>query len=207
MGPDKDGHNSPPYFEEFKWFLRVISPLSEGAIEKLRPHVGFRSIPKGEALYRAGEVCQQVVMVKNGIVRNYMFDEDHEITRWFAVEGDVFTSMLTFWSGSPSLSTVEAVTKCEIWEVNIKTARSLIEEDEEWRSWLLKMLVEGIGVTEMRDHRFISTDAYTRFKNLADYRNGEFMNQIPLSVLASYLRITPRTLSRCRNRYIREEGK
>ena len=195
----------PPYFEEFKRFLRGIAPLSDAAIDLIRPYVSFRVVQKGEMVQNANEVCQSVIMVKSGILRNFMFDEGHEITRWFAVEGDVFTSMLSFWDGSPTLACVETVTKCELWELNIKIARSAMEESEEWRNWLLRMLIEGIAIHEKRDHRFISTDAYTRFKNLADYRTTEFLNQLPLSVLASYLRITPRTLTRCRNRYIREK--
>lgn len=195
----------PPHFEKLKDYLRAISPLSDEAIEMISPEIEFRVVAKGEILQRAHEVCQNVYMVKSGILRNFMVDHDQEITRWFAVEGDVFTSMMSFWDGSPTLSSVEAVTKCEVWQVSLKTARALMDNSEEWRGWLLKMLVEGIAVTERRDYRFISTDAYTRFTNLADYRTPEFMNKVPLSVLASYLRITPRTLTRCRNRYIKEK--
>lgn len=195
----------PPFFDELKTLLRNISPLSDEAIEQIAPYIELRSVSKGTFLYKAHELCANVYMVKSGILRNFMEDKDHEITRWFAVEGDVFTSMLTFEEGEPSLSSVEAVTKSEVWEMNIRQVKDILGKSQEWRDWLLKMLVAGIAVTERRDYRFISTDAYTRFTNLANYRTPEFMNQVPLSVLASYLRITPRTLTRCRNRYIKEK--
>lgn len=195
----------PPFFDELKTLLRNISPLSDEAIEQIAPYIELRSVSKGTILYKAHELCGNVYMVKSGILRNFMEDKDHEITRWFAVEGDVFTSMLTFEEGEPSLSSVEAVTKSEVWEMNIRQVKEILGKSQEWRDWLLKMLVAGIAVTERRDYRFISTDAYTRFTNLANYRTPEFMNQVPLSVLASYLRITPRTLTRCRNRYIKEK--
>lgn len=195
----------PPFFDELKTLLRNISPLSDEAIEQIAPYIELRSVSKGTILYKAHEMCANVYMVKSGILRNFMEDKDHEITRWFAVEGDVFTSMLSFEEGEPSLSSVEAVTKSEVWEMNIRQVKEILGKSQEWRDWLLKMLVAGIAVTERRDYRFISTDAYTRFTNLANYRTPEFMNQVPLSVLASYLRITPRTLTRCRNRYIKEK--
>ena len=135
-----------------------------------------------------------------------MQDNTHEITRWFAVKGDVFTSMVSFWENSPSPAGIEAVTKCEIWELGADEARNVLKESQEWRDWLLKMLMEGIAIQERRDSRFISKDAYTRFKNMADYRTKEFLNQIPLSVMASYLKISPRTLSRCRKRYGKESN-
>lgn len=197
---------APLYFDDLKRYLRETAPLSDEAIDLIRPHVSIRVFGKGDMLYNAGEVCQHVYMLKSGIVRNFMVDNDQEITRWFAVAGDAFTSMLSFNEGEKSLSSVEAVTKSEAWELDMKVARTIIDQSREWRDWLLQMLVGGIAVTERRDFRFISTDAYTRFTKLADYRTPEFMNQVPLSVLASYLRVTPRTLTRCRNRYISEKN-
>lgn len=194
----------PVHFEEFKRLLRAIQPLSDEALEMIRPYVSFRTVAAGELIQRPNHVCKKVGLVKSGIIRNFMKDNSHEITRWFAVEGDVFTSMISFWDNSPTPAGIEAVTKGEIWEIDTEDARKLLESSQEWRDWLLKMFMEGIAIQERRDYRFISTDAYTRFKNMADYRTKEFLNQIPLSVMASYLKISQRTLSRCRKRYGKE---
>lgn len=195
----------PPFYEDLLKILRSITPLSEDALELIRPYVSFRTLHSGEKIQHPNEVCRKVFAVKSGILRNYMSDHSNEITRWFAVEGDVFTSMMSFWDNSPSPACIEAVTKCEIWEIDTDHAREALKTSQEWRDWLLKMIMEGIALQEKRDYRFISTDAYTRFKNMADYRTKEFLNQIPMSIMASYLRCSPRTLSRCRKKYVKED--
>ena len=196
----------PPFWEELQATLRVINPLSEESFSLIRPYVEYRKLAAGELIQTPNEIFNKVVAVKSGILRNFMQDNTQEITRWFAVEGDVFTSMISFCDNSPSPAGVEAVTKCEIWELSTPEAKKALADSREWRDWLLKMLMEGIAMQERRDSRFISKDAYTRFKNMADYRTKEFLNQIPLSVMASYLKISPRTLSRCRKRYGKESS-
>lgn len=66
------------------------------------------------------------------------------------------------------------------------------------------MLIDGLESWEKRDRQMLSGDAYTRFKNFYTLKPIDVLGQIPLQHVASYLRITPQTLSVFRRRLISE---
>lgn len=194
----------PKNWEELIKYINLNHKIDEIKLNELKPFISYRNLKKGEKLYEEGKLCKSVFCVKSGIIRNYMSYDDKTRTRWFATEGDFFTSMYSFTSGNPSPSTAEAVIKSEIWEIPISKAKELFEKDNEWARWLMKMLSEGIGIWEYRDKILLSDDSYDRFKKIIDIIPLQIMQKIPLQHIASYLGFTPQTLSLFRKRWIDE---
>ena len=76
----------------------------------------------------------------------------------------------------------------------------LINGNPEWALWTARYLIDGLYQIERRFVFLGQGDAYTKYQNLQQYRTFEVLNQIPLQQIASYLNITPQTLSRIRLR-------
>lgn len=193
------------YFDELKAYINAIMPLPDEQVERLRPHVEFFKAGKGEMLQRQDKRCEYVYCLRQGICRNFVEHLGNDRTRWFAIEGDFFASTYALSTGQPSQSSIEAVTKCELWRVPADEVMKIINSSDEWSRWLMRMLLEGLGVWEKRDRQMISGDAYTRFKSFYAFKPMEVLSQIPLQHVASYLGITPQTLSVCRRRYANEK--
>lgn len=194
-----------PFWTELKKHIATNLPISEEAIDLIKPYVSFRTVRKGELLYEEGKACKNVYCIKSGIFRNFITYDGNTKTRWFAIEGDFFTSSYSLSTGSCAQTSVEAVMKGEIWEVSLSYVNSIVRQNEEWNRWLLKMLIDGLGSWELRDRILVSGDSYERFKKFYTIKPMNILNQIPLQHVASYLGITPQTLSLFRKRLAKEE--
>lgn len=194
-----------PYVNELKEIIHNTAPITDKAVDEmlLNVDINFTQLKRGTIIQEDNAYSKNIIIIKHGILRNYVYDEGKELTRWFAIKGDIVTSLLS-WEKGRAASYIQASTKSDVWMVPVAQAKKIIEKSQEWRDWLLKMLIVGFGVVESRDKLLISSDAYTRFKNFYIARPSDIINQIPLGSLASYLRITQQTLCRFRRRLFKE---
>lgn len=63
-----------------------------------------KTVPKGEYLLRAGEVCNHVTFINKGYFRVYNIVDDQEFTTNFAFDGNYVTDFASFVSRQPTFS-------------------------------------------------------------------------------------------------------
>lgn len=190
---------------DFPTLLKEIYPISDEAIAEITPYVETRSLSAGEFLIRQGEVAGHVYLVKGGAFRNYSTFDERETTRWFGIEGDVFTSMFSFSRGEGAMSSVVALIDSEVYQLPIDVAKKIVVENKEWAVWAAQYCLDGLYQLERR-YTFLGTgDAYTRYKNLMKYKTFQLLNNVSLQVIATYLGVAPQTISRIRRRIAREK--
>ena len=81
---------------------------------------------------------------------------------------------------------------------------SVFRKSNDLANWGRIVAFEEIYALERR-YTYVGTgDAYSRFKSFIEMRSMDVIRQIPLKYIASYLGITPQTLSRMRRRFARE---
>lgn len=190
---------------ELHELLRESFPISDEAIARMEPFVSLRKVAIRENIITQGEVAENVFLVKSGAFRNYSYHDNEETTRWFGIEGDVFTSMFSYSRGEPAMSTVVALLDSEVYEAPIDAVKKMIVEDREWAVWAAQYCLDGLYQLERR-YTFLGWgDAYTRYRNLMKYKTFRLLNSVPLQVVASYLNVTPQTISRIRRRLASEK--
>lgn len=189
---------------DFPELLRMFHPISDESIEKIRPFVSLRKVAAKEKIIVEGEVADSVYLVKSGAFRNYSVFEEKEHTRWFAIEGDLFTSMFSFSKGEPAIASVIALIDSEVYCAPISEVKKIIVEDKGWAVWSSQYCIDGLYQLS-RKYVFLGRgDAYTRYVNLMKYKTFQLLNNVPLQVIASYLDVAPQTLSRIRRRIAKE---
>jgi CRP-like cAMP-binding protein len=181
--------------------VRLVHPMSDEAIALLAARVSERHVKKGEIIVREGSVCNEIFLIRSGVFRNFADDGDGgEDTRWFAYSGDPVASMFSLAQNLPAIASIEALTSADLYVVNKSVLYSLIHQSHEWAEWVSYFFIDGLYVLERRYTFLGRGDAMSRYTNFLRMRPKWMVNLIPLKYIASYLNITPQTLSNIRRR-------
>jgi CRP-like cAMP-binding protein len=157
-----------------------------------------RRLAKGEYLIREGQVEQSLYFIETGAVRVFHVTEFEEQTIRFGYEGSIITSLSSFITGNPSEFWIEALRKTEVKIISKIKLYEIVNESSESQQQYNKLL-ESLIVQQMEREIDLLTESPTkRLQRVLD-RSPNLFQEIPLKYIASYLRMTPETLSRIRN--------
>lgn len=168
--------------------------MSDDAIRLLSEEMEEVSFAKGEVLFRQGDRVPFVWFVKEGLVRAYVELDTKDITLWFASDGE----MINFVYRDTAVYNVEMVEDAALCRIPSKTLERLFAQSHDIALWGLKLL--DYYLTEYENY-FINdswSDAREQYESLLRTRPDLFQ-KVPLKHIASYLQITPQSLSRIRS--------
>ncbi len=155
---------------------------------------------KGEFLAEEGEKCQNVYLIREGIVRTYVMTPAGEArTIRLAREGDFSTANQSFLYGLPSTENLEALLDCKVIAVNIEKLRELEKENVRILRVSHEGLKEAFSEIVGRIEMFTTLTPEQHYSKLLE-ESPDLIQRVPQKYLASYLGITTVSLSRIRNR-------
>jgi CRP-like cAMP-binding protein len=157
-----------------------------------------KTFSKGDYVIREGQVEQSLYLIVSGAVRVFHVTEFEEQTIRFGYQGSMITSLASFITGNPSELYMEALRKTTLRVVSRSKLFEVVNENPQNQSLYIKLL-EGLIVQQMEREVDLLTESPTkRLQRVLD-RSPNLFQEIPLKYIASYLRMTPETLSRIRN--------
>lgn len=190
----------PPYLNLAE-IIRMVHPMSDAGLSMLQAEVNEIHIHKGDIFVKEGEVSNDIFLARNGIFRNFaMGDDGEEDTRWFAYAGDPMASMFSLAQNLPAIASIEALTDADLYVIHKSVLYKLIQSSHEWAEWVSYFFIDGLYVLERRYTFLGRGDALSRYENFMKMRPKWMYTQIPLKYIASYLNITPQTLSNIRRK-------
>lgn len=172
--------------------------ISEDAISKAISFSRFKVYSKGEILARTGDKAATAGMVISGLVRSYYIDKDgNDISQFFASEGCwcIDSGMVGFDEMQANWEAIEDVT---VMLFDVKDMKELIYGDEQLKTIWIRSLEGGMRYKIYRENGFLvenATERYIAFRK----RNPFLSERVPLRYIATYLGITPESLSRIRS--------
>lgn len=179
--------------EDFKACQRKLYPLSEEALEMLLRETEQVRFRKGEQVLTEGGRVDAVYFVKEGFARVYLLRDGKDMTLWFTGAGE----MLAGSSGTVSALNAEVMEDSVLLKIGARRLEELFSRSLELANWGRKLAEYYLAEYE---HYFIwysGTEARTQYERLMrEY--PDLMQRVPLKHIASYLQITPQSLSRIR---------
>lgn len=175
------------------------SSLIQSMLDDYQDSIITETIPSKTILLREGDVSNTIYLVKKGAVRLWNNDDGRDITVQFFFENQFVSSFESFYLKKPSQFSIEVLEETIVGKIN----RQLLEKMDR------EVVGSGSVITELICERFIEYTNYflSRIKNSPEKRyeellknNPELIERVPHHYIASYLGMTPVSLSRIRTR-------
>ena len=179
---------------------QFVSDFTKEELDLIEKNFYPKKLGKNEHLLHIGEVAKEVFFINKGIMRNYVpVVNKGQITNYFAEESMFNTSAVSFFSQQPSYEAVQAIEPCEGLAIQYEDLQKLYDRFHNWER-LGRLFLQAILMQQdLRLRWFIEKSANERYESfLQTYPH--LMQRIPQYHIASYLGITPESLSRLRSR-------
>jgi CRP-like cAMP-binding protein len=155
------------------------------------------SIKKGEYFLEEGKYCRYLGFVESGILREHMYINEKEVTKWFSSTGYFATDLIGFLHGEKSRVNYQAINDVELMVLSKDNYDLLGKHVERWATLEKLFLTKCFSVLENRIVSHLSMNAEERYKAFFEFQPSLFY-QVPLHQIASMLAMSPETLSRMR---------
>ncbi len=153
------------------------------------------TLKRNDYLVSQGEKNNNLYLVEEGSLRVFIDDETEEHTIRFGYKNSIITALDTFLTDAPSSFYIQAIKKCKLKVISKSTYDKVINSSEENQE-LWKKMLEGFVYQQIeREIDLITYSPEKRFQRVFK-RSPQVFQEIPQKYIASYLRMTPETLSR-----------
>lgn len=179
-------------------YLKSYNILTDDEIEIFIQKTVKRNLNKLDYFIKEGETCKEVAFVLNGIFRSfYISDKVEEITYCITFPENLMTAYSSFITGQSTVENIQAITDVELLIIPKNTIDDLVSKNPNWIKFLKIVAEQQYIELEKRIFQLQKNNAFQRYSDLLK-NQPEYIQNIPLQYLASYLGITQRHLSRIR---------
>jgi len=186
---------------ELEQFLNNYTSLPADTLAEIAGKFKSRSIRKNEYLLREGETCKDLVFVQTGCLRLYYIRDDIEISVWFAFPQSSAIEIYSFISEKPSEYFLQAIEDSEILYLPKSALNKLYQQNPKMQE-MMRNFWEDVILNLIERFTALQKDsAEKRYRDLLN-KPGYFQT-IPQKYLASFIGVTPTSLSRIRKKVIR----
>lgn len=175
--------------------------LDSDEIKAIDQLIIVKEFKKGTLLLKEGEIAKHAYFNIQGCVRLFSIVEGIEKTTHFYTENQFITSIKSFTQKVPANHYLECIEDCVLGVFSYESERELLHEYPKFEQLSRILLEEELSTYQDILSSYITTKPEERYKNLLKFKPDLFQ-RIPQYHLATYLGITPQSLSRIRNRII-----
>lgn len=158
-----------------------------------------KEISSKTILLREGEVANQLYFIKKGCLRMWFNKDGKDITIQFFFEGKAVASIESFLSGQPSLFTIESIEPTTLISISKENFELLHKHYPELKDGFQEIILQRFTNYASLFLSRIKDTPHERYNDLIK-NHPEIIKRVPQHYIASYLGITPISLSRIKNR-------
>ncbi len=182
---------------QLKRYLQQYAHWPEEALDEFVACFKTKKLKRGQYLLRAGELCRDFVFLESGCMRYYVPSET-ELTVWIAFPGNLGSEIQSFISEQPSRFFLQAIEPVELLSLPKSALLAYYQTMPQSQEMIRRIWEDGIVHIIDRMIALQCEPAEKRYLDLI--RDPDYLRRIPQKYLASYLGITPTSLSRLRRK-------
>lgn len=179
---------------ELKKFFNDYVPLPDVELDDIVSKFKKKKIKKNEFLLMQGEICKDLIFVQNGCLRLYYLQEDVEVSVWFALKHSSAIEIYSFISETPTNNYLQAIEDSEIFYLPKIELNKLYQTHPKMQEMMRKFWEDVILHLLERFTALQRDSAEKRYLDLLN--KPELLQTIPQKYLASFIGVTPTSLSR-----------
>jgi len=185
-------------FAVFESYMREHATLSDAEMKLIRDRTTVRAVRKKEKLLQEGEVCHYKMFVAKGLLRMYSMRENgSEHILSFAPESRWITEAESYDKLTPSRYYIDAIEDSEILQWTKHDFDALLSQIPNLRLFAERLIFNNLTLSRQRIVSAISSTAEEKYDEFINQYPDVF-GRVPLHMVASYLGVTRKTLSRIR---------
>ena len=184
--------------------LRQVYKLTDKECAKLIPLFETLEVKKNEHLFREGEIARWVYFVEKGCLRQYYINNNgEERTIYFKTEGGWASELVSFLDNKPTELNLQALEDSKLEIINQK---NWIYAVTQIHSFTMGFIRAQQDTNYMLKKRLAEATVETPEEKYLHFIREEplLLHRLPLYHIASYLSMTPETLSRIRKKIARK---
>lgn len=183
--------------------IQCLFPLNDEEVLLLEDHVSIFNADMESHVINPLSVADKLFFLQKGIIRSFYQKDYKEINTEFFFENEFFTAFTSFLTEEKTKLYFQCIEQCDLISIPKTLMDKLLREDTKWNILLNNILAKEYIKKCRRESSFLLLDANERYHYfLKQFPNAD--TRIPLFHIASYLGISPETLSRIRSKKINQ---
>lgn len=190
-------------FDAFLRYLQDKITLSNEEVELIRSVSILKKLRKRQYLLQEGDLWRHNAFVCSGFLRTFSIDsKGQEHIMNFAPENYWTGDRESLASGDPSRFNIDAIEDSEIVLISKANFESICQQIPQLNNLVNAILHKSFIVSQNRIHDNISLSAEEKYQNFL-MKFPSIINRVPQHMIASYIGITPETLTRIKKHTLR----
>lgn len=179
-------------------FFRQYIKLSDPELEEIAKKFKKRVVKKNDYLLRQGETCKDLVFVQSGCLRLYYIADSIEVSVWFAFKHTSAIEIYSFISQKPSNYFLQAIEDSEILYLPKIELDKLYDTHPRMHE-MMRRFWEDVVLNLIDRFTALQRDSAEQlYRDLLS--KPAYLQTIPQKYLASFIGVTPTSLSRIRKK-------
>lgn len=177
---------------------RRYSTMAHDELDILESILVPMKFARGEKVVESGDVSDAIYYVERGMVREFYFKNNKSVTEYLAADGTIVMSIESLFREEPSKLVIEALEPTIVYALPKKRLEEVALHNVNIQILYRKILEESLIISQRRADQLRFESAKDRYLKLCKL-NPKVIMKAPLVYVASYLQMTPETLSRVRS--------
>ena len=169
---------------------RKYSTMTHDELDVLESILVPMKFAKGQMILSEGEICKHVYYIERGLIRQFYFKNGKQITEHLGEDRSIFMCIESLFREEPTKLQVEALEPTWVYAL----PKQKLEQVALYR----KILEESLITSQVHADLVRFETAQARYKRMCKL-SPQVILRAPLVYIASYLQMTPETLSRVRS--------
>lgn len=176
---------------------RRYSTMTHDELDILESILVSQKYAKGEMIFKEGEICRQFLYIDKGLVRQFYFKHGKEVTEHLGQEHTIVMCIESLFKEEPTKLQVEALEPTTVYALPKAELERVAMHNVNIQILYRKILEESLIISQIHADLVRFETAQDRYKKLCKLC-PQVVLRAPLVYIASYLQMTPETLSRVR---------